>query len=50
MVNMFFELSMRIYMSFEVVEKKLGVEVVFFDVVSFSMIKGEMFYDILFIM
>lgn len=46
-VNMFFEPSTRTLTSFEVAEKKLGVEVVSFDAASSSMTKGETLYDTL---
>lgn len=44
---MFFEPSTRTHTSFEVAEKKLGVEVVSFDAASSSMTKGETLYDTL---
>ncbi|MBC2344759.1 aspartate carbamoyltransferase catalytic subunit [Listeria welshimeri] len=46
-VNMFFEPSTRTHTSFEVAEKKLGVEVISFDASSSSMTKGETLYDTL---
>lgn len=46
-VNMFFEPSTRTLTSFEVAEKKLGMEVVSFDAASSSMTKGETLYDTL---
>ncbi|MBF2346420.1 aspartate carbamoyltransferase catalytic subunit [Listeria seeligeri] len=46
-VNMFFEPSTRTLTSFEVAEKKLGVELVSFDAASSSMTKGETLYDTL---
>ncbi|MBC2110733.1 aspartate carbamoyltransferase catalytic subunit [Listeria innocua] len=46
-VNMFFEPSTRTHTSFEVAEKKLGVEVVSFDAATSSMTKGETLYDTL---
>ncbi|WP_270996837.1 aspartate carbamoyltransferase catalytic subunit [Listeria seeligeri] len=46
-VNMFFEPSTRTLTSFEVAERKLGVEVVSFDAASSSMTKGETLYDTL---
>ncbi|MBC2255228.1 aspartate carbamoyltransferase catalytic subunit [Listeria ivanovii] len=46
-VNMFFEPSTRTLTSFEVAEKKLGVEVISFDAASSSMTKGETLYDTL---
>ncbi|MBC1482342.1 aspartate carbamoyltransferase catalytic subunit [Listeria sp. FSL L7-1485] len=46
-VNMFFEPSTRTLTSFEVAEKKLGMEVISFDAASSSMTKGETLYDTL---
>lgn len=43
---MFFENLMCIYIFFVMVEKKLGLIEIFFDVFYFLIKKGEIFYDI----
>lgn len=43
--NLFFESSTRTHKSFEVAEKKLGLEVIEFDAGSSSVNKGETLYD-----
>ncbi|MDR1605598.1 MAG: aspartate carbamoyltransferase catalytic subunit [Streptococcaceae bacterium] len=43
--NLFFENSTRTHKSFEVAEKKLGLEVIEFDAASSSVNKGETLYD-----
>ncbi|EUJ33024.1 aspartate carbamoyltransferase catalytic subunit [Listeria floridensis FSL S10-1187] len=44
-VNMFFEPSTRTHYSFEVAERKLGLQVVSFDAGESSVTKGETLYD-----
>lgn len=43
--NLFFEPSTRTKTSFEVAERKLGLEVIHFDASSSSVLKGETLYD-----
>ncbi len=43
--NLFFEASTRTKISFEMAERKLGLEVIPFDVGSSSVLKGETLYD-----
>lgn len=43
--NLFFESSTRTHKSFEVAEKKLGLEVIEFDAKTSSVNKGETLYD-----
>lgn len=43
--NLFFENSTRTHKSFEVAEKKLGLEVIEFDTTTSSVSKGESLYD-----
>ena len=43
--NLFFENSTRTHKSFEVAEKKLGLEVIEFDASTSSVQKGETLYD-----
>lgn len=43
--NLFFENSTRTHKSFEVAEKKLGLEVIEFDATTSSVTKGETLYD-----
>lgn len=45
--NLFFEDSTRTHKSFEVAEKKLGLEVISFDATTSSIKKGETLYDTL---
>ncbi|MEK3887040.1 aspartate carbamoyltransferase catalytic subunit [Bacillus sp. FSL K6-3431] len=46
-VNLFFEPSTRTKSSFEIAERKLGLEVIPFDIGSSSLLKGETLYDTL---
>lgn len=43
--NLFFENSTRTHKSFEVAERKLGIEVIQFDATTSSVTKGESLYD-----